>query len=496
MSIFFAGNMVRQRHGIFNPPFSYDPDALAYFATAGISSSNVTPSSYDQAASFNGSNQYLISSSFTSIGFNSFSVSAWINPSVLVNQYQMIFTGETAGDFNVNVTPTGQLSVGQVGLTTELLSSVTISVNQWSHVVATADGVYLKIYINGVNVGTVTRSYAYPINSLQINGWVGARYLFNGSISAVGYWSAALNLSQINALYNGGIGLPYNKLPITLTFDLVSYWALNETTGASSYVDSTTTGNNLTPYNTPTNSVSPIALSTLPTQNLINNFVIGIKQLGLWSSMVCWPLRSSQNASSTQTAYSLGGLGSYNGSLVNNPNWQSNGLVLNGTNQYVNTSLNQSGTYSATTCAVVNEISSATNQWLISIGAANGSPNFGLNAIFLNYPNSAQMSGSMFTSPSTGTNVTPNTFNMASFSTYGNGTINQLLYLGSSLVGSVPVSGNYIVGNGNMAIGTLNISPSSYTAGLIPFAAYFSVPFNTSIYALYKSTLGVGLAMP
>ena len=39
MSIFFAGNMVTQRHGIFNSPFSYDPDALAYFATAGITDS-------------------------------------------------------------------------------------------------------------------------------------------------------------------------------------------------------------------------------------------------------------------------------------------------------------------------------------------------------------------------------------------------------------------------------------------------------------------------
>jgi hypothetical protein len=41
----------------------------------------------------------------------------------------------------------------------------------------------------------------------------------------------------------------------------------------------------------------------------INSFVKGIKDLGLWSSMVCWPLRSSQNAGTGTTAYSLGGYG-------------------------------------------------------------------------------------------------------------------------------------------------------------------------------------------
>jgi hypothetical protein len=47
----------------------------------------------------------------------------------------------------------------------------------------------------------------------------------------------------------------------------------------------------------------------------LSAFVKGVKELGLWSNMVCWPLRSSQNAGTGTTAYSLGGLGTYNGSL-------------------------------------------------------------------------------------------------------------------------------------------------------------------------------------
>ena len=58
----------------------------------------------------------------------------------------------------------------------------------------------------------------------------------------------------------------------------------------------------------------------------INHFVKGIKKLNLYSSMVCWPLRSTQNAGTGSTAYSLGGLGTYNGTLVNGPTWGADGV--------------------------------------------------------------------------------------------------------------------------------------------------------------------------
>jgi hypothetical protein len=69
----------------------------------------------------------------------------------------------------------------------------------------------------------------------------------------------------------------------------------------------------------------------------INEFVRGIKSLGLWNSLVCWPLRSTQNAGTGTTAYSLGGLGTYNGTLVNGPTWGSDGITGNGTTQTITT---------------------------------------------------------------------------------------------------------------------------------------------------------------
>ena len=60
----------------------------------------------------------------------------------------------------------------------------------------------------------------------------------------------------------------------------------------------------------------------------LDQFVKGVKNLGLWDSMVAWPLRSSQNAGTGTTAYSLGGLGPFNGTLINGPTWGGDGINM------------------------------------------------------------------------------------------------------------------------------------------------------------------------
>jgi hypothetical protein len=59
----------------------------------------------------------------------------------------------------------------------------------------------------------------------------------------------------------------------------------------------------------------------------IQQFVKGVKDLGLWNNMVCWPMRSTQNAGTGTTVYSIGGFGAYSGTLVNGPAWGGSGFV-------------------------------------------------------------------------------------------------------------------------------------------------------------------------
>lgn len=65
----------------------------------------------------------------------------------------------------------------------------------------------------------------------------------------------------------------------------------------------------------------------LPRQQ-IRDFAKGVDDLGLWDSMVCWPLRSSQNYGAGLTAFSLGGLGTFNGTLTNGPTWGADGITF------------------------------------------------------------------------------------------------------------------------------------------------------------------------
>ena len=70
----------------------------------------------------------------------------------------------------------------------------------------------------------------------------------------------------------------------------------------------------------------------------VDNFVKGLKQLNLWQNVVCWPLRSIHNIGTGTTLLSLGGLGQYNGTLVNGPTWGVNGITYDGVNDVISTS--------------------------------------------------------------------------------------------------------------------------------------------------------------
>jgi hypothetical protein len=66
----------------------------------------------------------------------------------------------------------------------------------------------------------------------------------------------------------------------------------------------------------------------------VNDFVVGLKDLNLWGNIICWPSRANQNAGIGTTVYSLGKL-ICNGTMVNSPTWQANGIVFTNTNQEI-----------------------------------------------------------------------------------------------------------------------------------------------------------------
>ena len=241
---------------------------------------------------------------------------------------------------------------------------------------------------------------------------------------------------------------------------------------------------------------------TILTENLkqINKFVIGIKKLGLWNTMVCWPMRSVHNAGTGSIIYSLGGLGIHDGTLTDTIEWSNLGLKTFGTiaGRVVGTFRSSSSSNFPMTLFAVNirnsnnyitgidpliQVGTSTNTLTLSRRGPNGN-----NADNYTIRNN---SGLNISSPA----ITPFQwytiyssidFNLANLSinkrlaSYGQTTSAQTL---------LPTNSSFI----------LSDSPSSGTGDSVQqFASIFlNTPTNeTSLHDLYKSTLGNGLGLP
>lgn len=236
----------------------------------------------------------------------------------------------------------------------------------------------------------------------------------------------------------------------------------------------------------------------------LNQFVISIKKMNLWYNMVCWPLRANQNAGTGLTAYSLGGLGTYNGTLTNGPIWANNGIIFDGTNDSIiistfTTSFLGTLFYSANHLSMTSNSSTPTSQKAmnfrgIEIGKAEAA-SFGIETTVITSPfptagRSTTISGFGAGIPYTAAGVfNPSASSMARF--YNGGLKN----LNSSA--TYPAASTSLITN----IGTRDSSSNnSAFNGTISIAIYFNAALSdadiASIHFFYKTTLGQGLALP
>lgn len=222
----------------------------------------------------------------------------------------------------------------------------------------------------------------------------------------------------------------------------------------------------------------------------LSAFVKGVKELGLWNSMVCWPLRGSQNAGTGTTAYSLGGLGTFNKSLINGPTWGTDGVSFDGTDDYA--SAGWPGITTEVTLMVVHKFVSAVapNRVVQFSGADPGglwSPFSDGNAYWdaINQ-STARTSGTL--------GVSANTFfshigraNSSGLNQWRNG-VTQIS------TSATPASFNYVPSN--LEIGR-NTTAVAYQ-GTVSFILIAQAS-NTSasvLHDLYKTTIGAGLGLP
>lgn len=82
----------------------------------------------------------------------------------------------------------------------------------WTHYAATWDGVALRVYVNGVEVGQVSGgATSYSVSTASIGLNVGGS-ADAGIVDQIAKWNRALTDSEIIALYNGMSGQPISPL--------------------------------------------------------------------------------------------------------------------------------------------------------------------------------------------------------------------------------------------------------------------------------------------
>lgn len=218
-------------------------------------------------------------------------------------------------------------------------------------------------------------------------------------------------------------------------------------------------------------------------------FVRGMKALGLYSNMVAWPMRSYQNVGTGSTVRSLGGLGVYNGTLMNSPTWQVSGTRLLATSsQYMTTSCPNFTSPSIFCCYT--PLEAITWDTPVGYGQYNTSiSGTGLNRFgAMSLGNSGEVTLLTVNLSETAFLLGENVVGSHDYYTAKNGAALTVVTQSGNGSGS---GGTFVVGRG-MATG--------YSSGILAFAGVVRNMItngqNAVLYTLYKSTLGSNLSLP
>lgn len=238
----------------------------------------------------------------------------------------------------------------------------------------------------------------------------------------------------------------------------------------------------------------------------LGSFSLRIDHAVGWEHVVFWTLRSTQNAGAGTTVYSLGGLGTYNGTMVNGPTWGANGITV-GTSGFITAlglpEMNQQVSMmfiGAGSGAAMNNFThlltlQGDTTWVANeIGIASLNSSSGLQASLRN-SRFATSASPVLTNPL----ASSTTFQGvgANISLTGNYQIHNL-GAGTSQTSAGAGSGTQIVPR--MLING-RYDTSSITLG-VAMTASAAFIFNSSavnlaaVFSLYKSTLGQGLGLP
>jgi len=140
------------------------------------------------AIAFNGTSQYLSMASNAALNFSTgdFTVEAWVYPTSLSTDF-FIISSSGSGGFFVGYSSTTTLGWGwgRNAVAWDYRVAGSATVGQWQHVAVTRSGTSMRLFVNGVQVGTTqTIATAYDLSTTSTTiGSQGTTYYLSGYIS-------------------------------------------------------------------------------------------------------------------------------------------------------------------------------------------------------------------------------------------------------------------------------------------------------------------------
>jgi chitodextrinase len=164
------------------------------------------------ALSFNGTNALVTIPNSTSLQLTTaMTLEAWVNPSAVTSDWRdVIYKGDDnyyleGTSFNASRPDAGGTFSGA---NANAYGSDALAANTWSHLALTYDGTTLRLFVNGTQTGSQTRtgSIATSSNPLQIGGDSLWGQYFKGLIDEVRVYNTALTTAQLQADMTTAIG--------------------------------------------------------------------------------------------------------------------------------------------------------------------------------------------------------------------------------------------------------------------------------------------------
>jgi hypothetical protein len=188
-----------------------DASAFANNGTFGSGVSRTT-GRFGGALRFDGSGRVTVPSTAPLNLTNAMTLEAWVNPSAVDaswrdvvykgnDNYYLMATSSQGG------VPAGGASFGNISATTEAYAPSALTTSTWTHLAVTYDGSIIRLYVNGAQVATrsKTSTYTTSSNPLQIGGNTFYDQYFRGMIDEVRIYNRALGAAEIQQDMNTAI---------------------------------------------------------------------------------------------------------------------------------------------------------------------------------------------------------------------------------------------------------------------------------------------------